>query len=369
MHTVGTQSSASPIVALKRRLFQILLPLAVLVFSIDWVMTASHGDILPFDAVAYPTLITLYSCVTVLLFLRTKYARALEIVSFVAFMIYMAVDISIVLSTWQQSNDAYRLATTPLWIPLVYVTAFFFFETRQALIISLLFFVLLLIPGGIYLMDQGSASFQIVDFQILVNIYCANAIYIPVLSGIALLKERYIKAAALAEALSHVAHIDGLTNVYNRRHLDLTLRQAIEQTQRYGRSLAVLLLDVDCFKHINDAFGHDVGDQILIGITSVIRQELRTTDTFGRWGGEEFLVVAPETDLEQAQQLAERLREIIAQWVHERVGSVTASFGVSTYRLGDTVEAMVKRADDALYQAKLNGRNRVEVQFDSTIKI
>jgi diguanylate cyclase (GGDEF)-like protein len=128
-----------------------------------------------------------------------------------------------------------------------------------------------------------------------------------------LLKERYVKAAAQAEVLAHSAHIDGLTGAYNRRHLDQTLRKAIEQAQRYARPLAAILLDIDFFKRVNDTYGHAAGDAVLIGTARVIREQMRTTDTFGHWGGEEFLIIAPETDRSQAHLVAERLRSIVAQ--------------------------------------------------------
>jgi diguanylate cyclase (GGDEF)-like protein len=119
---------------------------------------------------------------------------------------------------------------------------------------------------------------------------------------------------------------------------------------------------VDSFKRVNDSFGHSAGDHVLAGTATAIRQQLRTTDTFGRWGGEEFLVVAPETDREQAALLAERLRAVVAQQIYPQVGNVTASFGVAIYHCEDTAESLVRRADAALYRAKLNGRNRVEIE-------
>src|SRR5262249_56970587 len=108
-----------------------------------------------------------------------------------------------------------------------------------------------------------------------------NAIYLARRAGGTLRRERYAKGAAKAEVLARVAHIDDLTGAYNRRHLDQTLRQAIEQAQRYTRPLAAILLDIDSFKRVNDTYGHAAGDAVLIGMARVIRQQLRSTDTFG----------------------------------------------------------------------------------------
>jgi diguanylate cyclase (GGDEF)-like protein len=353
---------AVPMSSLKRQLLQIILPLAILALAINWLIDVTRGGMLPFDTVAYPALITLYMGCAIVLFLRPRYVPVLEVCSFGAFMVYMAAYVTLVWYSWRPSDDLYRFATLPQWIPLIYVAAFLLFEPRQALRLALAFFAMLLVPGGLCLLGRGATSIQSDDMHVLLDTYFSNAIYIALLAGGALLKDRYIKAAALAEVLASVAHIDDLTGAFNRRHLDQALRQAIEQAQRYERSIAVILLDVDSFKRINDTFGHAAGDQVLAGTASAIQQQLRTTDTFGRWGGEEFLVVAPETDREQAALLAERLRAVVAQQIYPQVGNVTASFGVATCRWEDTAESLVGRADAALYRAKLNGRNRIETE-------
>src|SRR5262249_38894398 len=205
----------------------------------------------------------------------------LELCSFGAFVVYMAAYVSLVWYNWRPSDDLYRFATIPQWIPLIYVAAFFIFETRQALRLALTFFAMLLVPGGLCLLARGASGIQSDDMHILIDTYFSNAIYIALLAGGALLKERYIKATALAEVLARVAHIDELTGAFNRRHLDQALRQAIEQAQRYTRPLAAILLDIDSFKRVNDTYGHAAGDAVLIGMARVIRQQLRSTDTFG----------------------------------------------------------------------------------------
>ena len=213
-----------------------------------------------------------------------------------------------------------------------------------------------------YFGPYSAARIQGTEMRLLLDIYFSNAIYIALLVGGTLLKERYVKAAAQAEVLARTAHIDDLTGAYNRRHLDQTLQQAIEQAQRYARPLAAILLDIDSFKRVNDTYGHAAGDAVLIGTARVIRQQMRTTDTFGRWGGEECLIIALETDRAQAHRLAERLRTIVAQQIYDQGGSVTASFGVAICRADDSAEALVGRADDTLYRAKRHGRNRVEAE-------
>jgi len=122
----------------------------------------------------------------------------------------------------------------------------------------------------------------------------------------------------------------------------------------------VLIVDIDRFKQVNDTWGHNQGDIVLRGVAQHIQGQLRHIDTLARWGGEEFAVLLPQTDLEAAHLVAGRICRSLAQNVFERVGRVTASFGVAMYQTGESASALLGRADDALYRAKRNGRNRVE---------
>ncbi len=119
------------------------------------------------------------------------------------------------------------------------------------------------------------------------------------------------------------------------------------------------MIDADHFKEVNDRFGHQVGDSVLVEIAELIRQGIRKTDYAGRWGGEEFLIICPETTNQGAMELAEKLRKQIEQWAFEQVGHKTCSFGVATLDKEDSIEIMLSRADKALYKAKEMGRNRV----------
>jgi len=160
--------------------------------------------------------------------------------------------------------------------------------------------------------------------------------------------------------VEELAITDRLTQIYNRIHLDLILQKSIQNSQRYGHKLSIILLDVDKFKSVNDIYGHHLGDIILKETASVLKQNIRAADTLGRWGGEEFLIILPETGLQESMLLAEKLRMAMEQFKFKTVGSKTASFGVSSYHEGDTEITIVDRADKALYLAKENGRNRVE---------
>ena len=160
--------------------------------------------------------------------------------------------------------------------------------------------------------------------------------------------------------LERLAVTDQLTGLYNRLRLDQTLEEERMRNVRYATNFCVLLLDVDKFKSVNDSFGHAVGDQVLVGIAAVLRAGVREVDVLGRWGGEEFMVVCPETSIEGALVLAEKLRIEIHARDFPQIGRKSASFGVAMFRSGETLPETIARADAALYRAKQDGRNRVE---------
>lgn len=165
------------------------------------------------------------------------------------------------------------------------------------------------------------------------------------------------------EALKRLANTDGLTGVLNRRRFMELARQEVARSQRYGGALALIMLDVDHFKVVNDSFGHEVGDEVLVSLAQVCRKVLRQVDLFGRVGGEEFMALLPETDQEAAALVAERLREALAG--HQVSDSqpqvrVTISLGVARLSPEMRLNDLMKAADDAMYRAKQKGRHRVE---------
>ncbi len=160
--------------------------------------------------------------------------------------------------------------------------------------------------------------------------------------------------------LERAAISDQLTGLVNRRKLDEILATEIKRSKRYGNAFGVIMLDIDHFKAVNDTHGHQIGDQVLQLFAEQLKQGVREVDVPGRWGGEEFLIVCPETEKEGLVSLAEQLRSGVQSREVSGVGPKTASFGVTLFKEDDTVETLVGRADKALYQAKANGRNRIE---------
>ncbi|MDG6777179.1 diguanylate cyclase [Thiomicrorhabdus sp. zzn3] len=164
------------------------------------------------------------------------------------------------------------------------------------------------------------------------------------------------------EELKKLSVTDELTGAGNRLACKQSLEREIVRGRRYRQAFSVILYDIDHFKHINDEYGHDVGDKVLVTLTETVQGMLREADLLCRYGGEEFLVLLPETGLHEAQQIAERLRERIETLESIEVPvKVTVSFGVAQLTKWDTEFTLLKRVDIALYRAKENGRNRVEV--------
>ena len=138
------------------------------------------------------------------------------------------------------------------------------------------------------------------------------------------------------------------------------IKKNVYRAKRYNEPLSLMIFDIDFFKKINDTHGHGVGDEVLRSLVHVVFQNIRQEDLLARWGGEEFMILMPQTALKSAFDLAERLRKNIEKYEFSKVGKVTVSLGLAEFSSEDDIESFIKWADDALYIAKGNGRNRVE---------
>jgi len=153
---------------------------------------------------------------------------------------------------------------------------------------------------------------------------------------------------------------DELTGIYNRAYFNEELKKQIDIQKIDKNALSFFILDIDKFKVLNDTYGHQIGDEVLKELSKIINENSRSTDTFARWGGEEFVKILPNSSLTQSIKVANNLRKIIQNHTFINGLKVTCSFGVSTFNVNDTSQSLIKRADDTLYRAKQNGRNRVE---------
>lgn len=201
---------------------------------------------------------------------------------------------------------------------------------------------------------QFESERKISHFNFLLGIFSVNILLIIV---IIIFLRNYVQ-----KNLEIAANHDPLTGIYNRAFLSAFLNKTLKDMDRYPKNLSIITFDIDHFKKINDAFGHGVGDLVLKELTKMISHSIRASDVFARIGGEEFLIMAPNTDPEGARTLSESIRSRVAQNDFTEAGKVTISLGVTIYKKGDTMDDLFKRADIALYKAKNNGRNRIEFE-------
>ncbi len=164
------------------------------------------------------------------------------------------------------------------------------------------------------------------------------------------------------ETIYRMTIVDGLTGIHNKRYLTETLEREMPRAQRHQRPLSLMMFDIDRFKSINDTYGHLAGDYVLKELASIVRMRLRPDDVLGRYGGEEFAVILPETRIDGAQSIAEDIRRLVEEHVFvfedERV-AVTISIGIAQFSYNSSVSKFIQQADERLYEAKREGRNRV----------
>lgn len=173
------------------------------------------------------------------------------------------------------------------------------------------------------------------------------------------LAEAHAELALKSQILENLSTTDTLTGLFNRRKLDEIFLQECERARRAQSPLTAIIADIDKFKMVNDTYGHQVGDQLLIEVVRLIQQGVRKIDTVARWGGEEFVILCPSTNLTGACSVAENIRTAIERYDFPLVGHKTCCFGVAEYRPDEAPETVFKRADNALYRAKSGGRNQV----------
>ncbi|MEE9466574.1 MAG: GGDEF domain-containing protein, partial [Candidatus Neomarinimicrobiota bacterium] len=178
-------------------------------------------------------------------------------------------------------------------------------------------------------------------------------------------KWRLLKETERLQArLQHMAMYDALTETLSRRALIQQLEGEMQRARRHTRNFSILLLDIDHFKRVNDTYGHVAGDAVLRDLAATLQATTRRSDYVGRYGGEEFMVLLPETPLDKACLLAEKLREAVSQMVVEAEGhtikNTTISLGAAGFKDDSSVEAFIHRSDKGLYKAKNGGRNQVQ---------
>ncbi len=208
-----------------------------------------------------------------------------------------------------------------------------------------------------------------IDYDLIVKIVLASLFLIliimywntKIIKANKMLKQAQKDIELKNTELNKLAITDNLTNLFNRRKLEELLKDELNRSSRFNHTFGLAILDIDHFKEVNDTHGHQIGDEILIEFASVLKNNLRKTDFVGRLGGEEFIIICPESNLQDVTDLMEAFRVKIANHNFKSIVNKTASFGVTISKEGDTIDSLIKRADTALYEAKDSGRNKVLV--------
>ncbi len=243
-----------------------------------------------------------------------------------------------------------------LWIPMVYVLAFMLTHHRLGLVVSLCIFglfVLVSLPYLVLHFDGRHANFTI-------QLHVVSAALIATLYFFSTYQHRLRLVQVKAEQFARLSNTDDLTRLPNRRHMAAMIGAALEPAAE-GRRFAVMLLDIDHFKQINDRLGHVAGDAALVGLAESANEVLRGKGALARWGGDEFMALVRDVDAAAAERLARTLCSRIAAAAKTDDRTLTISCGVTLARKGDSIDSLVQRADAALYAAKRGGRARVEI--------
>lgn len=247
-----------------------------------------------------------------------------------------------------------QLEDPALYMTEVYLILFWIFTVSglrlwQALISAIMTFVIILAIPYLF--------FSLSEESFVMHCFWMTASFSFGLLGAYLLERSYKEVFSTHEQLTQLAVTDKLTGLYNRTKLDELLKDEIIRNERFHHKFGLAIMDIDHFKDINDTYGHQVGDTILIEIGKLITNEIRSTDKVIRWGGEEFIIIYVETDEQEVIELVEQLRLKIEQHLFSMSNEITVSLGLTLYNNGDTIDSIIKRADIALYIAKNNGRN------------
>jgi polar amino acid transport system substrate-binding protein len=175
------------------------------------------------------------------------------------------------------------------------------------------------------------------------------------------LKVEIKKRKIIEQELHKIVNTDVLTNIYNRRKIESLINLEIEHSNKYAKDLSIIFFDIDDFKEINDTYGHKIGDKILIDLSKVVSSTIRKNDHFGRWGGEEFIVILPNTDIKKAKEIAEKIKNTIYSYDFEINKNISCSFGVTQVQSNDNEDSIITRVDNAMYEVKEDGKNSVKV--------
>lgn len=326
-----------------------MLPILIVASAFATYLEIIIGSNSLFNRVALPSLLVWFIVIYLMVFKQnSNLFRYIEYVTIILISALFLGKFWVALHLEFGVSREYEFGEFFNWIPLFFIFIFFTFNGKKALLVSLGFLTLTTIIALDY--------FLLVDFDRysispIIQFHLSNMVYVIALYSLQKLKEVLLHA----DALRKTSITDFLTDLPNRRYMHSLLSQEFEKEN----NLSVILFDVDNFKSINDQYGHDIGDLVLIKLSVTIKSYLGEKGVLGRWGGEEFLIVLKNTPVIKATEIAEEVRVLLENTKIDEVGRVTSSFGVAGKTENDVPHMLLNRADKALYEAKENGKNQV----------
>lgn len=350
----------------RRRVDNLLRDVMMALFSagafaivVLWVFEAKYKLIDEVCRVAYPAMLAIFLGSTAMLYRWPHSTSIARWTGFSTITGYLFMELMASMSTGGPLAGNYAFISLLMWLPLAYAIALFMLDARHAPWAASGLFLLIASASVAHIVHSDSSDSG--DTALLINLMTSHVVLLACLSGLVKIKLVLFKAEAQSRRLFEQASTDPLTGLANRRFgLDMLRLAASENTA--DTPSAVMLCDIDHFKEINDRFGHDVGDKVVLAIASVLQANTREIDTVVRWGGDEFLVVVPGIGKPALAELAERLRlraaDACLAHAAESPLEPTLSIGVAEMTAGERLDDWIKRADQALYHAKAGGRNR-----------
>lgn len=342
---VTTYSPLSPV------LFRRLLMFAIFCFAAIWTVDETSGIIVNFDAWAYPICMVLFGVIYLLTYTHWFHPQSLHFMAYVVVSSYL-----ISTSIWHHLGVNGLFSNAAQWLGLNYVIAYLFLEVKKAVPTTIVVFVLTIVGHFIALRSHYSLEDTM---GVVMNIGIAHLAYVVLLGTALKLRVDNDSHQARAVALEYYIQVDPLTNLLNRRGIEHAMRDVHDQKSIDSSRYAILMLDIDHFKRINDQYGHSVGDQVLVDFAHTLKSLTADHDVVGRWGGEEFLVITLDARPAQVRQLAERLRSAISRLTCHEGSHITTSIGICYSEEGSTFVQRLDIADNNLYCAKHGGRNQV----------
>ncbi|GAA0854340.1 GGDEF domain-containing protein [Aliiglaciecola litoralis] len=330
-----------------------VLRIGIIVILVLWIVEKRAGLTHYFDDIGYGLTIVMTTFFYILsrFFNRTRLAKILVFIYVACYLLMLAI-VGFIQAA--QSGEIYSIASTLQWVPIIYILAFLFLNKRLAIVGALTVYLILVCM--LFMTYTGLFPVHNPELRVLmVNMGLAHGLYIVCMYAVMRLRQASVRQTVKAMEMEQAANLDALLNIANRRYLQSLMDRHVKES----KAVSILLLDVDHFKQINDTYGHTEGDEVLKKVVLYIKQSLRPVDVFGRWGGEEFLILADVQEEENALSLANRIRHNVATQFAAHEPSATISIGVAEYDGSGDIENTLNYADKALYLAKERGRNQV----------